>query len=71
MEITAYLFREQAHRVQVSTDVENAGMRAVAERLGFSFEGVQRGFMPTTAGPRDYAMYGVTRADHVQRATRT
>jgi len=32
---------------------------------------VQRGFMPSSAGPRDYAMYGVTRADHEQRATRT
>ena len=52
--------------MQVSTDVENAGMRAVAERLGFTFEGVQRGFMPSSAGPRDYAMYGVTRADHEQ-----
>ena len=36
-EITAYLFRDEAAtRVQVSTDVENAGMRAVAERLGFT-----------------------------------
>jgi RimJ/RimL family protein N-acetyltransferase len=71
-EITAYLFRDEAAiRVQVSTDVENAGMRAVAERLGFTFEGVQRGFMPSSAGPRDYAMYGVTRADHDQGAKRT
>jgi len=71
-EITAYLFRDEAAtRVQVSTDVENVGMRAVAERLGFTFEGVQRGFMPSSGGPRDYAMYGVTRADHEQQATRT
>ena len=50
---------------------ERALALAVAERLGFTFEGVQRGFMPSSAGPRDYAMYGVTRADHEQRATRT
>jgi RimJ/RimL family protein N-acetyltransferase len=65
LEITAYLFREEgAIRVQVSTDVDNLGMRTVAERVGFAFEGVQRGFMPTATGPRDYAMYGMTRADH-------
>ena len=56
---------------RANPDVENAGMRAVAERLGFTFEGVQRGFMPSSGGPRDYAMYGVTRADHEQQATRT
>jgi RimJ/RimL family protein N-acetyltransferase len=71
-EITDYLFRDEAAiRVQVSTDVENVGMRTVAERLGFTFEGVQRGFMPSSAGPRDYAMYGVTRADHEQRTNGT
>jgi RimJ/RimL family protein N-acetyltransferase len=50
-----------AHRVQISTDVDNAAMRAVAERLGFGFEGVLAGFMPDPRGPRDYAMYGITR----------
>jgi len=64
-EITRYLFREEdAIRVQLSTDVDNVAMRRVAERLGFGFEGVQRGFMPTARGPRDYAMYGMTRADY-------
>jgi RimJ/RimL family protein N-acetyltransferase len=64
-EITQYLFREEeATRVQLSTDVDNVGMRRVAERLGFGFEGVLRGFMPTAHGPRDYAMYGLTRDDY-------
>ena len=54
---------EDAHRVQLSTDVDNAGMRRCAERVGFGFEGVNRSFMPTSAGPRDYAMYGMTRDD--------
>ena len=64
-EVTRYLFRdEEAIRVQLSTDVDNVGMRRVAERLDFGFEGVLRGFMPTARGPRDYAMYGMTRDDY-------
>lgn len=63
-EISGHLFREEeAIRVQLTTDVANAPMRRVAERLGFGFEGVLRGFMPTDDGPRDYAMYGMTRSD--------
>jgi RimJ/RimL family protein N-acetyltransferase len=49
--------------VQLSTDVDNAAMRRVAELLGFGFEGVLRGFMPSAEGPRDYAMYGMTETD--------
>jgi RimJ/RimL family protein N-acetyltransferase len=65
VEITRLLFRdEEAIRVQLSTGVDNAAMRRVADRLGFGFEGVLRGFMPTAAGPRDYAMYGMTRDDY-------
>jgi RimJ/RimL family protein N-acetyltransferase len=69
--ITRHLFREEgAHRVQLSTDVANAPMRRVAERLGYAYEGTLRGFMPTGEGPHDYAMYGLTRADfeEVERA---
>lgn len=63
-ELTSHLFRqEDAVRVQISTDVDNGAMRAVAERLGFGYEGVLRGFMPTSSGPRDHAMYGMTRDD--------
>ena len=63
-----YLFGEMgAHRVQLTTDVGNAAMRRVAERLGFTFEGVLRSFMPTSDGPRDYAMYAITRDDHERR----
>jgi len=56
--------QERAHRVQLTTDVNNVAMRRVAERLGFGREGVLRGFMPSTGGPRDYEMYGMTRADY-------
>jgi RimJ/RimL family protein N-acetyltransferase len=39
-------------------------MRCVLERLGFGFEGVLRGFMPTAnRGSRDYTMYAMTRDD--------
>jgi RimJ/RimL family protein N-acetyltransferase len=63
-ELTAYLFdREDAIRVQASTDVENAAMRRSLEKCGFTFEGVLRGFMPSADLPRDYAMYGMTRKD--------
>ncbi len=55
--------RERAHRVQATTDVDNAGMRALSERCGFVFEGVLRNFMPSTDGPKDYAMYGITKDD--------
>jgi RimJ/RimL family protein N-acetyltransferase len=60
----AHLFDEEhAHRVQLSTDVDNVAMRRVAEHLGFRLEGTLRGFMPTQQGPRDYVMYGITHPD--------
>jgi RimJ/RimL family protein N-acetyltransferase len=63
-QLTARLFdAREAHRVQLSTDVENGAMRRVAELLGFGFEGILRGFMPSAEGPRDYAMYGITQTD--------
>ena len=63
--LSSHLFeRERAIRVQATTDVDNAAMRRVLEHLGFAFEGVLRGFMPAGSGPpRDYAMYGLTKAD--------
>jgi RimJ/RimL family protein N-acetyltransferase len=54
---------ERAHRVQLTTDVDNVAMRRVAERLGFALEGTLRGFMPSPDGPRDYLMYAITRED--------
>lgn len=59
-----HLFEEEhAHRIQLTTDVDNAPMRRVAERLGFRLEGTLRGFMPSDRGPRDYLMFGMTRED--------
>ena len=47
--------------MQATTDVDNAPMRALSERCGLGFEGVLRGFMPSIDGPKDYAMYAITR----------
>jgi RimJ/RimL family protein N-acetyltransferase len=54
---------ERAHRVQLTTDVDNAAMRRVAERLGFRLEGTLRSFMPSSDGPRDNLMYAMTKGD--------
>jgi RimJ/RimL family protein N-acetyltransferase len=62
--LTGHLFDAcRAERVQGSTSVENAAMRRVFELLGFTFEGVMRGFMPTRNGREDYALYAVLRDD--------
>ena len=44
-------------------------MRTLSERLGFGFEGVMRQFMPSTDGPRDYAMYAMTKDDYEDAKT--
>jgi RimJ/RimL family protein N-acetyltransferase len=66
--LTTHLFEEAgAHRVQATTDVENAAMRRVLSVLGFSDEGTLRGFMPKPDGPpRDYVMYARTIDDHTR-----
>ena len=65
MQLLTRLFEQEgAHRVQLTTDLDNAAMRALSDRLGFGFEGVMRRFMPSADGPRDYAMYAMTRDDY-------
>ncbi len=62
--LTGHLFVEGiAERVQGSTAVDNVAMRTVFERLGFTFEGVMRGFMPVAGGREDYALYAVLREE--------
>lgn len=72
--LTQYLFTERgAGRVQATTDVANAPMRAVLAKLGFQEEGVLRGFMPDEApdGPRhDYVLSAVTAAEWAERRDR-
>jgi RimJ/RimL family protein N-acetyltransferase len=63
--VCRYLFEEEGFlRVQLSTDVANDAMRRSAEKAGFSYEGVLRGFWAEGDEIHDYAMYGRTRADH-------
>jgi RimJ/RimL family protein N-acetyltransferase len=59
------LFEEAgAIRVQAGTEVGNAAMRAVLERVGFRLEGVMRSFGTTGDGtPVDEAMYAMVRSD--------
>jgi RimJ/RimL family protein N-acetyltransferase len=55
-------------RVQASTAVDNAAMRRVLERLGYTYEGVLRDYAPADDGGReDYAMYAMTRRDWAAR----
>lgn len=66
--LTAHLFElREAQRVQLTTGLDNAPMRRVAERLGFTFEGVMRGAMPTPDGFCDQALYAMTRPDYEER----
>lgn len=67
--LTGHLFEvEGAHRVQATTDVDNAAMRRVLEVVGFTDEGTLRGFMPNGDRlPRDYEMYAVTAHDWTTR----
>ena len=56
--------RGDTARVQARTSVENVRSRALLERLGFAFEGVQRSSMPMPGGRVDMAVYAkITNAD--------
>jgi RimJ/RimL family protein N-acetyltransferase len=69
--VARYLFDEEhAGRIQLGTDVDNVAMRRAAEKAGFAFEGVMRGFWPAPEeDAHDYALYARTRADHEAGAT--
>jgi RimJ/RimL family protein N-acetyltransferase len=58
---TDWLLQNGYPRVQATTDVRNAPMRRVFEKLGFVEEGVLRAFMPDGDGRADYVLYAATR----------
>jgi RimJ/RimL family protein N-acetyltransferase len=59
--ITEWLLGNDYPRVQATTDLRNAPMRRVLEKLGFEDEGVLRAFMPDGDGRADYVLYAITR----------
>ena len=59
--ITGWLLENDYPRVQATTDVRNAPMRRVLEKLRFEEEGVLRAFMPDGDGRADYVLYAITR----------
>jgi RimJ/RimL family protein N-acetyltransferase len=53
-------------RLQICAEPENAASRRVAERCGFTFEGVLRSFIVNKGTRRDMAMYSLLRAEVAQ-----
>ncbi|MFC4561291.1 GNAT family N-acetyltransferase [Nocardiopsis mangrovi] len=50
-------------RVELKAGTANTGSRGVAERAGFTFEGVERSAMPLHTGRTDLAVYSLIRTD--------
>ena len=70
--LTGWLFeRERAGRVQAGTATVNAAMRKTLERVGFTFEGVLRAFLPSGRSRADTALYAMTRDDWSNRGSET
>lgn len=66
--LTEWLLDNGFDRVQASTDVTNAPMRRVFEKLGWQHEGTLHAFMPADGGRADFAMYAATRQSRPRRA---
>ncbi len=59
-----YLFSEiELNRIQINCNVENRRSRAVAERLGFTFEGVRREVEYLHGSFCDWAVYSLLRSE--------
>jgi ribosomal-protein-serine acetyltransferase len=57
--ITQLFEREKLHRIEIQCAVDNVPSRAVAERLGFTLEGIKRESDWITSSYRDHAMYAL------------
>src|SRR5690606_18185551 len=57
--ITLLFEQEQMHRIEIQCATDNLKSRAVAERLGFTFEGVKRESEWITDNFRDHALYSL------------
>ncbi len=62
---TAYLFdiKQNIHRIEVHADVDNIGSRRVAEKAGYTFEGIKRDAVFVRGGFRDLALYSILRGE--------
>jgi ribosomal-protein-serine acetyltransferase len=59
-EVIDYLFaHEKLHRVEIQCATDNLPSRTVAERLGFTFEGIKRESEWITSSYRDHALYAM------------
>lgn len=61
--LTDACFGAPFERLEIMADVRNLASRAVAERLGFAFEGVLRSHLPSQGGPVDVAIYSQLRGE--------
>ncbi len=59
--LTEWLHETGFPRVQGGTDVRNAAMRRVFEKVGYEAEGVMRAFMPDGERRADYVLYAHVR----------
>jgi ribosomal-protein-serine acetyltransferase len=57
--ITLLFEQERMHRIEIQCATDNLKSRAVAERLGFTFEGVKRESEWITDSFRDHALYSL------------
>jgi len=62
---------EPFERLDVLAEVDNLRSRAVAERLGFTFEGVLRRNRHTGTRYADFAVYSLLRGEYMESGTRT
>lgn len=59
---TAYIFEiKTIHRLEVHADKDNTGSRKVAEKCGFTFEGIKRQAVFSRGVYRDLAIYSMLR----------
>jgi RimJ/RimL family protein N-acetyltransferase len=62
--LTSWIFEALAiDRVEICAEPENTGSRRVAERAGFTFEGVMRSYIVNKGTRRDMTMYSRLRSD--------
>jgi RimJ/RimL family protein N-acetyltransferase len=62
--LTAWIFEAlPIDRVEICAEPENTGSQQVAERAGFTFEGVLRSYIVNKGTRRDMAMYSRLRGD--------